>query len=55
MYIAITVYDRVKMKEIEKIENYLDFAREQKRKKTMGPEDYGGTNCSWCAWNGPHS
>ena len=47
---------RVKIKENEKRDKYLDLAREQKKtKKTIEHEGDGGTNCTWCAWNHPQS
>ena len=41
---------RVKVKENEKRDKYLDFAREL---KSIEHEDDGDTICSWCAWNYP--
>ena len=40
-----------KIKESEKIDKYLDLAREIK--KAMEHEDDNDTNWSWCLWNGP--
>ena len=42
---------KVKLKESEKRDKYLNLAREQK--KTMGHEDDGDTNCIWCIRNDP--
>ena len=43
------VKHRVKMKESERIDKYLDLDREQKQiGEQMGD---GHTNISWCAWN----
>ena len=44
---AVTVDDRVKLKESEKRYKWLDLAREQK-KKTMELESDSDTNCNWC-------
>ena len=46
--LVILVDYRVEMKENEKIDKYLDFARELKRAVV----DEGDTNCIWCLWNG---
>ena len=43
------------MKEIAKIEKYLDLARQQKKKKkkkAMEHEADSDTICGWCTWNG---
>ena len=47
---SIPVDHREKMKESKTIDKYLDFARELN--KAMEHSNDGGTNCSWCAWNG---
>ena len=39
---------RVKLKESEKKDKYLDLARESK--KTVAHESDGYTNCNWCSW-----
>ena len=39
-------YHKVKFKESEKKDKYLDLARELK--KTMEHEGNGDTNCNWC-------
>ena len=44
MDFAVSVEDCVKIKESEKIDKYLDLARELK--KAAGQE--GDTNSSWC-------
>ena len=44
---AIPADHKVKLKESEKIDKYLDLARELK--KTMEDESDGDTNCNWCA------
>ena len=41
---------RVKMKKNETIENYLDLARELKKKNREYKSD-SDTNCSWTTWN----
>ena len=40
----------VKIKEIEKIDKFFDFAREMKRGGNDGDND---TNYGWCTWNVP--
>ena len=40
---------RIKLKECEKKDKYLDLARELK--KTMEHEGDMYTNCNWCVWN----
>ena len=49
MDFAIPEDHRVKLKESEKRDKYLDFARELK--KTMKHEGDSDTNCYWCTWN----
>ena len=44
---AVLVDHRVKLKENEKRDKYLDLARGLK-KTTMGYESYADTNCNWC-------
>ena len=39
---------RVKLKEVEKKDKYLDLAEE-----AMEHEGNGDTNCNWCTWNNP--
>ena len=46
---SIPVDHRVKLKESEKRDKYLDLARELK-KKTMKHENDGDTSCNWRAW-----
>ena len=41
---------RIKLKECEKRDKYLDLARELK--KTMEHEGDNYTNCDWCLWHG---
>ena len=48
--VAVPVDHRIKLKESENGEKYLDFARELKR-KTMKHDDDGDTNCNWCTRN----
>ena len=40
---------RIKLKECEKKDKYLDFAKELK--KTMEHEGDNYTNYNWCVWN----
>ena len=43
---AVPVDHRVKLKENEMRDNYLDLARELK----VEDESDGFTNCNWCSW-----
>ena len=49
MDFADTVDHRIKLKENEKKDKYLDLARELK--KTVEHESDGDTNCNWCSWH----
>ena len=50
---AVSTDDRVKIKEYEKRDKYLDFDRELKKKQNnYGSWSNGDTNCNWCTWNG---
>ena len=49
MDFAILVDHRVEIKVSEKMNKYLDLARELK--KTEEHEGDSDTNCSWCTWN----
>ena len=44
---AVPSDHRIKLKECEKRDKYLDLARELK--KTM---EHAGDNCDWCFWHG---
>ena len=46
MEFAVPADHRVKLKEKEKKDKYLDLARELK--KTVKHESDGDTNCNWC-------
>ena len=46
---AVPADHRIKLKECEKKDKYLDLARELK--KTIEHEDDNYTNCNWCVWN----
>ena len=46
---AVPADNRIKVKECEKKDKYLDLARELK--KTMEHEGDKYTNCDWCVWN----
>ena len=48
MDFAVPADHRVKLKESEKKDKYLDLARELK--KTEKHESGGYTNCQWCSW-----
>ena len=45
---AVPAEHRVKLKEIEKKDMYLDLARELKKTVEHKSDDY--TNCNWCSW-----
>ena len=45
---AVPANLRIKLKESEKKDKYLDLARELK--KTMEHESDSYTNCNWCFW-----
>ena len=47
---AVPVDHRVKIKESEKRDMYLDLTKEL---KTMEHEDDGDTSCGWCTRNNP--
>ena len=47
---AVAADHRIKLKECEKRDKYLDLARELK--KTMEHEGDNYTNCDWCFWHG---
>ena len=40
---------RIKLKEFEKRDKYLDLARELKKTVEHAGDNY--TNCNWCVWN----
>ena len=46
---AVLADHRIKLKECEKKDEYLDLARELK--KTMEHVGDNYTNCNWCVWN----
>ena len=54
MDFVIPVDNRVKLKESKK-RDYLDFAKELKKKKTTEHERNGDINRNWCTWNNPQS
>ena len=47
---AVPADHRIKLKECEKKDKYLDLARELK-KTTMEHEGDNYTNCDWCSWH----
>ena len=58
MEFAVPANHRVKMKENQIIDKYLELAREQKKtKKTMehNIKGDGDINCDWCAWKDSHN
>ena len=50
---AVLVDHKVKIKENEKIDKYLDLTRELKKVAEHYSDGDGDTNRSWCIWNGP--
>ena len=40
---------RIKLKECEKKDKYLDLAKELKKTMEHAGDNY--TNCNWCVWN----
>ena len=48
---AVPANHRVKIKDSEKINKYLDFAEDFK--KSWGHESKGNLSCSWYGWNAP--
>ena len=46
---AVPADHRIKLKECEKKDKYLDLARELKKLWNMQVTIY--TNCNWCVWN----
>ena len=40
---------RIKLKECEKKDKYLDLSRELKKTMEHAGDNY--TNCNWCVWN----
>ncbi len=47
---AVPADHRIKLKECEKRDKYLDLARELKKTKEHEGDNY--TNCDWCFWHG---
>ena len=46
---AVVADHRIKLKECEKKDKYLDLARELKKTMEHAGDNY--TNCNWCIWN----
>ena len=46
---AVPADYRIKLKECEKKDKYLDLARERKKTVEHAGDNY--TNCNWCVWN----
>ena len=46
---AVPADHRIKLKECEKRDKYLDLARELKKTVEHAGDNY--TNCNWCDWN----
>ena len=46
---AVPADHRIKLKECEKKDIYLDLARELKKTMEHAGDNY--TNCNWCVWN----
>ena len=47
---AVPAHHRIKLKECEKRDKYLDLARELKKKMEHEGDNY--TNCDWGFWHG---
>ena len=45
---AVPADHRIKLKEWEKKDKYIELARELKKKQTMEHEGDNYTNCDWC-------
>ena len=48
---AVLADHRIKLKECEKKDKYLDLAKELKKKTTVEHAGDNYTNCNWCVWN----
>ena len=46
---AVPADHKIKLKECEKKDKYLDLARELKKAMEHAGDNY--TNCNWCVWN----
>ena len=46
---AVPADSKIKLKECEKKDKYLYFARELKKSVEHAGDNY--TNCNWCVWN----
>ena len=46
---AVPADHRIKLKECEKKDKYLDLAKELKKTVEHAGDNY--TNCNWCVWN----
>ena len=46
---AVPADHRIKLKECEKKDKYLDFAMELKKIMKQAGDNY--TSCNWCVWN----
>ena len=46
---AVPADHRIKLKECEKKDNYLDLVRELKKNVEHAGDNY--TNCNWCVWS----
>ena len=46
---AVLVDHRIKLKECEKKDNYLDLARELKKTEEHAGDNFA--NCDWCFWH----
>ena len=46
---AVPADHRIKLKECEKKDKYVDLARELKKTMEHAGDNY--TNCNWCVWN----
>ena len=48
VYFAVTADHRIKLKECEKTDKYVDFPRELKKAVEHESDDF--SNCDWCFW-----
>ena len=48
VHFAVPANHRIKLKECEKKDKYIDLARELKKTIEHAGENY--TNCNWCVW-----
>ena len=49
VHFGVLADHRIKLKECEKKDKYLDLAKELKKTMEHAGDNY--TNCNWCVWN----